>query len=103
MPHLIIESSIDIPQKAVEDLHITVGRQESISLSSVKTRIYTPIVSYTGEGQNSDFVCLTLKLLAGRSEQLKNQIATNLLAKAKEHIKNSILTVEVIELGVYKK
>ncbi len=103
MPHLIIESTKPLSSNVVEQLHDTVGDQETVSIEAVKTRMYAPTVSLMGEGKTDPHVAITLKLMPGRSPELKEAMAANLFSRAQALIPDSSLSVEVIELGVYKK
>ena len=104
MPHLIIESSVNLTSGVVEALHQVVGQQETVSIEAVKTRVYSPTVSFAGPStEGSPQVAMTLKLLAGRDPKLKDKMASNLLRKAKELIPQSSITVEILDLGAYKK
>ncbi len=103
MPHLIIESSLDIPKSTLTQLHQTVANQETVSIATVKTRLYSPASIITGDQTEKHHTAITLKLLSGRSPELKNTIAENILKKAQELITDGLLSVEVIDLGLYKK
>ncbi len=103
MPHLIIESTASLASSIVKDLHDLVGKQETVSLSSVKTRLYSPLLSFCGDESSQDHTAITLKLLPGRSQNLKEQIASNLFDKASQLIQKGTISVEIIDLGVYKK
>ncbi len=103
MPHLIIESSLSLPKDTVEELHQLVGEQETVSIKSVKTRLYFPLISFVGEQPDSKHIAITLKLLPGRSLELKEQIATNLFDRASELISESSISVEIIDLETYMK
>ncbi len=103
MPHLIIESSQALSSDVVKDLHHLVGEQETVSMAAVKTRCYTPAFSQAGEQNDNEHTAITLKLLPGRSPTLKEQIAANLYERAKGLISEGTLSVEIVDLGVYKK
>ncbi len=103
MPHLIIESTQPLSSNVVEKLHETVGAQETVSIEAVKTRMYSPMISLLADAKNEPHVALTLKLMPGRSPELKETMAANLFSEAQSLIPESSLSVEVVELGVYKK
>ncbi len=100
MPHLIIESSSTLPSTVIEELHKEVGELETVSLSSVKTRYYSPTITLSGEMVENDHTAITLKLLSGRSQETKEKMSNQLYKKAKNLIEGSI-TVEIDELGIY--
>lgn len=103
MPHLIIESSLSIPSKVAEELHKLVGDQETVSIEAVKTRVHTPTISFAGSQSGQMHTAITLKLLSGRSPELKEQMAANIYCKASELIQEGTVSVEIVDLGVYKK
>tara|TARA_Y100000780_G_C13684327_1_gene417182 strand:+ start:377 stop:694 length:318 start_codon:yes stop_codon:yes gene_type:complete len=105
MPHLIIESQENIESEIIESLHLEVGAQETVNIESLKTRFIVCKTAFEGKlaESKSNHIAITLKLLAGRSELLKEKMAGNVLAKAKELLEGRLISVEVIELGVYVK
>lgn len=103
MPHLIIESSRSLTSNVVEELHQTVGQQETVAIEAVKTRLYSPAISFSGSNVGEAHTAITLKLLSGRSPQLKETMASNIFDKARQLIPEGSLSVDVIDLGVYKK
>ncbi len=103
MPHLIIESSDSLSSEVVAELHRTVGEQESVSIEAVKTRLFAPNISFAGKDLEQGHIAITLKLLSGRSQELKEKMAANLFEKASKLISNSQISVEITELGTYKK
>lgn len=103
MPHLIIESSSDLSSEVVEKLHQLVGEQETVSLDAVKTRLYSPTLSFSGKESSEPHTAITLKLLSGRDPQLLEQMASNLYERASELILKGKVSVEVVNLGIYKK
>ena len=103
MPHLIIESSLSLPSATIKKLHMEVGNQETISLEALKTRFYRANESLVGDFSENRHTAITLKLLPGRSSQLKEKIADHLLEMAKSLIPNGTISVEVNELEIYKK
>ncbi|MEZ4871626.1 MAG: hypothetical protein R2827_05125 [Bdellovibrionales bacterium] len=103
MPHLIIESTQKLSKEIVSELHKEVGRQETVNIEAVKTRVYSPELGLVGGEEGEDMVTITLKLLPGRNDELKNLMAQNLYTKAAAMIDSRHITVEVVDLGVYKK
>lgn len=105
MPHLIIESSKEIKTEVIEALHQEVGSQETVNIQSLKTRFLLCKTAFesTLPELDSKHIAITLKLLAGRSEALKEQMAKNILSRAKELCEGRDISVEVIELGIYQK
>ena len=103
MPHLIIESSLELPSETVKNLHQLVGEQETVSIEAVKTRFYCPQISFAGSVSGEPHTAITLKLLSGRDPGLLEQMATNLYERASELIKEGKVSVEVLNLGIYKK
>lgn len=79
------------------------GKLETISVDAVKTRLYSPAITVAGDQSDNNHTAITLKLLAGRSDKLKEKFATNILARAKMLISEGSLSVEIVDLQVYKK
>lgn len=103
MPHLIIESPQPLAGKVVKKLHETVGEQESVSIDAVKTRFYNPDIQFAGPVDGVIHTALTLKLLPGRSAEWKDKVASTLFATARELIPEGSISVEILDLGTYKK
>ena len=107
MPHLILEHNIE-DEEAVKyvckKLHGCLAKQETVKLESIKTRsvFVSSLVVGTGT-KTQNFAHLNLKLLMGRSEDLKNTISQNLLEVLKASLKNGVMSVEVNELENYSK
>ena len=103
MPHLIIESTQVLDHQKLKEMHQEAGRQESIKIENLKTRLFISSDALVAENEASEHIAITLKLLAGRSEELKKRMSENLIKKANELFPNMKLSVEVIELGLYLK
>lgn len=108
MPHIIVEHT-GLDSKDInalnKNLHTCLSEQETVSLESIKTRSMRVENAFVGDASNNEFVHITVLLLTGRSEELKKTIAQNLFDCAKTNLKNANLklSVNVEELGVYKK
>ena len=105
MPHLVIESSENIESEIIESIHLEVASQETVNIESLKTRFILCQAAFEANfsESNSNHVAITLKLLEGRSDELKRTMANNILSKAKSLIRDRQLSVEVIDLGIYTK
>lgn len=109
MPHIIIEHSqstageIDL-NKLANSLHQELSEKETISLSNIKTRCHLAKNVIIGENSSKKFLHITVKLLSGRSEELKKEIADSLFEKIEKFTKNnSYVSVEVVDLQTYRK
>ena len=104
MPHITVEYtetlSEDIP-KLLTELHNNLAQQETINVHGIKTRAIPVQYVIVGDGQEPDkMIHIALKLLPGRSDDLKKTMAQGLFdtAKAKTHDDRISITVEVIDL-----
>lgn len=104
MPHIIAEHSegLSAPVKdLLSQLHNSLAGQNTVSLEAIKTRalpIYHAVIG-NGEAQ-TEMLHITLKLLPGRSDELKKKMAQDLfdLARAAIPDEKSSISVEVMEL-----
>lgn len=85
MPHLILEYSKNIDGKLnfeplVLMLHKILENKLPTDISSCKTRILAHESFFIGNGNAENaFVHLTIKILAGRSDENKNQLGNEIL------------------------
>jgi 5-carboxymethyl-2-hydroxymuconate isomerase len=115
MPQIKIEYTANLPVKNIQGLvghiHTTLVEKLPTQLTSCKTRIEKVSEFYVADGNpNNGFFHVEIRILTGRSEELKEQVATELL----KYLKNTLsyipknittqVTVEIAELGsVYLK
>jgi len=104
MPHIVVEYtkslSEDIP-KLLTQLHDNLAGQDTINVHAVKTRAIPVQHVIVGDAQGSDkMIHITLKLLPGRSDDLKKTMAQGLFdtAKAQTNDDNISITAEVVDL-----
>ncbi len=106
MPHIIVEycetlNTLDVP-KLLSDLHDHLAERESVSLQSIKTRAVPIKYVLVGDApMHNQMVHITLKLLPGRNDDLKKQMAQgffDITHKALHHDKRISISVEVTEL-----
>lgn len=104
MPHIIVEYTdhlnLDVEKLTIE-LHRTLVEQETIKEEAIKTRAIPVKATVVGTGKCHDkFVHIALKLLPGRSDELRKTMAQALFDTARKHIldENVSITVETIEL-----
>jgi 5-carboxymethyl-2-hydroxymuconate isomerase len=105
MPHITVEycetlSAVDIP-KLVAALHEDLSTRETINLHGIKSRAVP--VKYVIVGDQTDYdkmIHITLKLLPGRSDDLRKEMAQGLAAAARQHASDTriAITCEVVEL-----
>ena len=109
VPHIIIETDAATAAKLdtkqlVGDLHITLAAQDTVNKSSIKTRLHIAEVSMAGEDEVPGFIAVLVKLLPGRTETLKAHMAEALLGVVKNVVSPDVsASVEIVELGVYRK
>ena len=101
MPHIIVEHTDDIKgvDALVGDLHQSLARQETITLGGIKSRSITVQNAFVGEMQNGSMVHVTIKLLSGRSDELRAKMTDDLLSVIKSKVADHVsVTVESVEL-----
>ena len=116
MPHLIIEHNQTVNKnlnisRLTKSLHQILAKQESIKLESIKSRSIVIDDCLIGDSETKpDFIHVTLKLLAGRSDELKNSIGQSLqeeifneFQKAKRSRTTASITLEIRDLETYFK
>ena len=104
MPHIIIEYTdhlnIDVPKLTI-GLHHILTQQETIKEEAIKTRALPVKGTVVGTGKCHDkMVHIELKLLPGRSDELRKTMAQALIETARKIIldENISLSVETSEL-----
>lgn len=107
MPHIIVEytdilePSLDVP-KLLSGLHNNLSERETIKLEAIKTRGVPVKYTVVGTGSDHDkMVHIDLKLMPGRSDDLKKEMAQGLFDFARKccvHDERISVTVEVSEL-----
>ncbi|MEM7680176.1 MAG: hypothetical protein AAF182_04160 [Pseudomonadota bacterium] len=107
MPHIIVEytdilaPSLDVA-KLLAGLHKNLSERETIKLEAIKTRAFPVQYCVVGTGADHDkMVHINLRLLPGRSDDLKKEMAQGLHDFARKccvHDERISVTVEVSEL-----
>ena len=105
MPHIVIEHSntlenIDLNALA-HDLHQDLASRDTVSIAAIKTRSHPVYNCVVGDDAQQDLMMhIILKLLPGRDNALKSEMAKGLYDTAKSAIagQNVSLSVEVQEL-----
>ena len=103
MPHLIIVSDEKLKKEDIQSLHDFAASLETVKMEALKTRYYLVESGFNGSDANTRQVAIELKLLAGRSEDLKKKMAEKLLERARSLFRIEQVSVEVNELGIYVK
>ena len=108
MPHIIVEHTDDIDGVGalVGDLHQSLAAQESVTLGAIKSRSIAVQNAFVGEAQNGSMVHVTLKLLSGRSDDLRAKMTDDLFDVVKNKVAENVsVTVESADLHneSYKK
>jgi 5-carboxymethyl-2-hydroxymuconate isomerase len=107
MPHIILEHNIEdeeVVKYTCKKLHGSLAKQETIKLESIKTRSILVSSLILGDGLDKGvFAHVNLKLLPGRSGELKEQMSKALLETLESTIKTGSFSVELNELEAYSK
>tara|TARA_Y100000385_G_C12825917_1_gene522394 strand:- start:400 stop:735 length:336 start_codon:yes stop_codon:yes gene_type:complete len=111
MPHIIIEhdskikSEVDLSILA-DTLHSSLAAQKTVKLEALKTRtIEVENVLIGNNDMPNKMIHITVLLLAGRSDELKEKMAKSLFDKTKELLDgfSCSITVNIDELATYIK
>lgn len=116
MPHIILETTSDLPENAnvpdiLEALVAKLCSLESINSKAVKAYHTLRSVWSMGEGAPPGFAHCTVALMTGREEALRKKIADEMFGVMKEHFAQSHelgevgLTLELREMAkeTYRK
>lgn len=113
MPHLTLEISTHLAIEetaALKALNQTLVQSGVFAESSeIKSRLYRPAASLVGVATDAQgFACMKLALMAGRSDEVKAQLASSLLQTLQNILKpqNSEpiqYSIEIVELATYQK
>ncbi len=107
MPHIILEHNTKEDGLVTETcklLHKVLSEQETVKLASIKTRSVFIENLILGDGSMDEkFAHVQLKLLPGRTEELRAHMSETLLNVLKSQFETSALSVEVLELASYSK
>ena len=101
MPHIIVEHTADVKDVPVllEKLHTCLAEQETVTLESIKTRAVPVTHVILGDGTKNAMLHITIKLLAGRSDDLLSTISGALHNVALAHCDDqTVVTVETTNL-----
>ena len=104
MPHIITEYTEGLSDKIADlmpELHQNLCGQPTVAMEAVKTRAIPVYSAVIGDGETQkNMIHVTLKLLPGRDDDLKKQMAQGLFDTISKYvdIKSSSISVEVTEL-----
>jgi 5-carboxymethyl-2-hydroxymuconate isomerase len=95
MPHIILETTSDLPENAnvpdvLDALVEKLASFDTIEAKSIKAYHSLRSVWSVGEGHAPGFAHCTVKLMTGRAPELKKQIATGLFQVLKEAFADSV-------------
>lgn len=113
MPHVVLERSKNVTAKGdltnlLNQISKTLAENLPTKIESCKCRSYEcDIFSVAGGRANSGFVHLGVKILAGRSDEIINNVSRKLLDELKEYFKESAsklnlqFSVEITDLSSF--
>ncbi|ASS98283.1 MULTISPECIES: 5-carboxymethyl-2-hydroxymuconate Delta-isomerase [Geobacillus] len=118
MPHFIVEYTANLGEEAdirglLEKVHrVLIKRRDSFPVGGIRSRAIRLDEYYVADGAEDDaFVHATLKIGAGRPEQVKKEVGAELFAVMKDHfaplfakryLALSLELYEFSEAGTYK-
>lgn len=105
MPHIIIECSEQIAtilafEELAPKIHQFLTDTLPTEYANCKTRIVSSSQYLIGGNPKQNFLHVTLKILPGRSPEIKNKVAHTLLEMLNQNISltNVVLSLEIIEI-----
>lgn len=111
MPHLVIECSNKISNLInsniiFPELHKYIVKNLPTDISTCKSRVIVYDNYYVAENNNNEFINITLKILPGRSSEIKEKIGKYLLGYFKEIANKNIdfntsVSVEIADLSSF--
>jgi len=108
MPHIIVEHTkeiCDVPA-LLNALHHSLAGQETVQINALKTRSVVLDHAVIGDGSTKSMMHITVKLLAGRPDDLLKKMTGDLFDIARHHcdISKTRITVEAMPLhnDIYK-
>lgn len=109
MPHLIFECSEELKSRISFEpiflaLHTKLSELLPTQISSCKSRVITSQDYLVGDKENNLFIHLTIKILSGRTNEIKQQAGEKILTYLKEIVQElSIIdvsiSVEILDLS----
>jgi 5-carboxymethyl-2-hydroxymuconate isomerase len=109
MPHIILETTSDLPENAdvpdiLEALTQKLATFDTVASEKIKARHYLCSVWMMGEGAPAGFAHCSVAILAGRPLELRKRIAEGMVATMRERFRQSLdarevaVTLEVREM-----
>ena len=110
MPHCILEYSANVPDRpdlarVLSDVHAALMATGQFTLADIKSRAVRHEHFLIGDGDPARvFVTLTVQILGGRSDEVKEQISEAVLTALARHFPESLaartcsLTVQVCDI-----
>lgn len=111
MPHVILECSENIAgqlnvNSLFAEIHSVLAKQLPTELSSCKSRCVVHNMFYLGDGHQSNaFVHMSVKILSGRTDEIKNSLGNQLVILLRDHFQDYPnksclqISVEISELN----
>ena len=101
MPHIIVEHTKDINNISglLGDLHASIAGQDTVDIGSLKTRSIPIENVVIGDGATQSMVHVTVRLLAGRPNDLLDKMTSDLQAIVIDHCDDETrITIESVDL-----
>jgi len=101
MPHIIIEHTRDVKniEPLIREAHEALASQETVTMGAIKTRAIPLDHVVVGDGNSQSMVHAEIKLLPGRSDDLKNTMTAVVESVIKNNVsQQTSVTVEATEL-----
>ena len=100
MPHIVLETTADLPENSgipdiLEALVAKLATFESVNASAIKAYHTLRSVWVMGDGAPPGFAHCTLKVLTGRSPDLRKKIAAGMYEELKAQFHESLAVNEV--------
>ena len=106
MPHTIVEHSFAIKKSQINILLLEINRNISknegnFDISQCKARsVFCPNFIFAGGALPQDFMHITIKIMSGRSIEIRKGLAENLLKIVKQFLTTNKLSNHPISLSI---
>lgn len=105
MPHIIVEHSLEIAKPQLNNLLLALNKniarsEGNFAISECKARAILCSNFVVADADNVDFIHITIRIMAGRSLEIRKKLAENLLKMVGDFIRKNNLVKNKIKLSL---
>ena len=107
MPHLIVEHSYDIASEPItqlqQDIQVIMSQSEgNFTIEGCKTRSFTFGDYFVGSlnQEESSFIHITLKILSGRSQEVRKALSDKIMTYLDQFVSNQNLSSKRCDISI---